>query len=86
MRKHYQQETAKTRRTRRQHRGNKGERSRPASGRGISLPARYGGVRSRRLSAEDDPGCGSGDEGQPQGDKGGGGPGRGAYDPAARDS
>jgi len=74
------------RRTRRQHRGNKGERSRPASGQGILLPARYGGDRSRRLSAEEDRGCGSGDEGQPQGDKGDGGPGRGDYQPAVRDS
>jgi len=82
MRKHYQQETAKTRRTCRQHRGNKGERSRLASGRGISLTVRYGGDRSRRLNAEDDRGCGSGDEGQPQGDKGDGGPGHGAYEPA----
>jgi len=74
------------RRTRRQHRGNKGERSRPASSRGISLPARYGGDQSRRLSVEDDCGCGSGDEGQPQGDKGDGSPGRGTYEPATSDS
>ena len=73
------------RRMRRQHRGNKGERSRPASGRGISLPARYSGDRSRCLSAEDDRGCSSGHEGQPQGDKGDGGPSHGAYEPAARD-
>jgi len=68
---------------RRQHRGNKGERSKPASGEGISLPVRYGGDRSRRLSVEDDRGCSSGDEGQPQGDKGDSGPTRSAYEPAA---
>ena len=35
---------------------------------------------------EDDCVCGSGDEGKPQGSKGDGGPGSGAYEPAARDS
>jgi len=43
---------------------------------------RYGGDRSRRLSAEDDRGCGSGDEGKPQGGKGDGGTGSGADEPA----
>jgi len=74
------------RRMRRQHRRNKGERSRLASGQGISLLARYGGDQSRHLSTEDDFGCGSGDEGKPQGGKADGGPSSGAYEPAARDS
>jgi len=38
---------------------------------------RYGGDRLRRLSTEDDRGCGSGNEDQPQGDKGESGTGAG---------
>jgi len=85
-RKHYQKEKAKTRKTCRQHRRNKGERSRLASGRGISPPVRYGGDWLKRLSAEDDRGCSSSDGAKPQGSKGDSGPGRGAKEPIARDS
>jgi len=54
---------------------------RPRSG--ISLPERYGADRSKRLSAEDDRGWGSGNEDEPQGDKGESGTGTGAKEPVA---
>ena len=50
---------------------------------GISLPERYGGDRSRRLSAQDDCGCGSRNEDEPQGDKGERGTSAGAKEPVA---
>jgi len=50
---------------------------------GISLPERYGGDRSRCLSAEDDHGCGSGNQDEPQYDKGESGTGAGAKEPVA---
>ena len=64
----------------------KERRSRLASGLQvgeISLPARYGGDRWRRLMAEDDRGCGSGNEDEPQGDKGESGTGAGTKEPVA---
>jgi len=48
---------------------------------GVLLPERYGGDRPRRLSAEDDRGWGSGNEDEPQGDKGESGTGAGAKEP-----